>query len=235
MLLTTGTIAALLLGSPTAHFPDTFSLKFVPTKNSTVSYKINGTFDVQGQLATMDSTVVQKIISVDPNGTYSVQSNTVNGKVIFSGTEMPTQNNTVTIIYKVSGEPVSITGDLVDPLSLRVQNLTMLKRPDNNVKVGDAWLVDIKADAATDKPSLHGTFKLAGEEAVGVVQTLRVEATINEGDVKIPAHTVTTFWISKDDGSIVKYDCKYTNMQFPGAPLPLSGTLSMTRIEAPKS
>jgi hypothetical protein len=212
---------------------DDYSLKYTPKEGATVTYKMKVDMDITGNLATMDATVVQKILKVDPDGTYSVQDNTVDGKVVYSGSESAIPKNSTVHVYKPNGEVVSLTGQETDGNSLRVQRLTMLKRPDNNVKIGDTWQIESKADTAAvpPKPSLHGTFKLVGEETVGTYKTLKIEASLSEGDIPLPGNTTLTFWISKDDGSMVKSECKYVNLTFPGAPNPMTGSISMMRID----
>jgi hypothetical protein len=210
-----------------------FSLKYAPKEGTTITYKLKGNMDISGVQATMDSTVSEKILKVDPDGTYSVQINTLDGKITYSGQEMNVPKNSSVTVYKANGEVVSVSGTQVDPTNTRAQNLTMLKRPDANVKIGDAWQVESKGDATANKPSLHGSFKLVGTEDVGTYHTLKIEATMSEGEVPLPGSTTTTFWLNKDDASIVKYECKYLNMPFPGAPTPMTGDLSMTRVDKP--
>lgn len=210
---------------------DGYSLKYVPKEGATLRYMLSITMDLQGVQAKMDSNVEQKVLKVDPDGTYSVQSNTLSGKAVFGGQELQMPTSVSVTVYRANGEVVSISGAQVDPTSMRTQFLTMLKRPDNPVKASDTWIEDIKSDPVTKTPSVHGSFKFDGEEKVGSVDALKIEATVSEGDVATPGSTLESFWIDKADGSIVKYDCKFTNMPFPGAPGPISGTMAMVRAE----
>jgi hypothetical protein len=210
-----------------------YSLAYQPKEGSSMTYKLTGDMDLQGVQAQMTSTVVQKVLKVDTDGTYSVQSNTTGGQVQFSGQLMKIPLNQSVTTYKANGDILSVTGDQIDPSNLRAEMLTMLRRPDGKVKIGDSWQLEVKADAAAKSPSLHGSFKFVGEELVGTIPTLKVEAKVTEGDIANGGNTDTTYWLSKDDGSYVKYECHYVNMPFAGAPAPMSGSLSMMRVQKP--
>jgi hypothetical protein len=181
--------------------------------------------------AKLESKILQKVLKVDPDGTYSMQSNTLAGTLEVSGEKLDMPKNSSVAVYKPTGEVVSISGDRVDQTIMRSQNLTMLKRPENMVKRGDTWTLTIKSDPASKSPSVQGTFTFDGEETIGSYQTLKVRSQVSEGDVPNPGSVIATFWVNKTDGSLVKEECKYTSMTFPGATAPLSGTLAMTRTD----
>jgi hypothetical protein len=200
-----------------ARTDDTYALRWTPKEGDAITYSTEGTLDINAAPAAFKSKVVLKVIKVDTDGTYSVQSNSLDGTVTYQGTEIAMQRPITVTLYKPDGEIISVSGQQTDPTSFRVANLTAFRRPDNPVKLGESWPFDVKADAKTGAVAAQGTFKLEDEETIGTYDTLK-------GSVS------GTYWVNKADGSLVKYSGKWTNISFSGAPTPISGSITMTRL-----
>lgn len=223
-------LAAIGLPGTFAGHADTYSLRWTPKPGDKMSYTTEATLDINGMPGTLKTKSTEQVLKVDPDGTYSVQSSLDEGSVIFNGQQFPMQKSLKVTLYHPNGEIVSITGDQVEASSYRSANLAMLKRPDSPVAISDTWTEDLKADAKSGTVAVHGSYKLDSIEKVGDVDTLKIIAMTKETEGEETGAIDAVYWISKADGSLVKYLAKWTNVTFAGAPAPLNGTLTMTRI-----
>jgi hypothetical protein len=210
----------------------TYALRWTPKAGDKLKYSSDATFTINGQPSTFTSKSTELVLKVDPDGTFSVQSSVDEGSAIFQGQQFPMPKTIKVTLFKPSGEIVSITGDQVDASTYRVDNLSMLKRPDTSVAVGDTWTEDLKGDPKTGAIGIHGLYKLDSLDKVGDDDALKVTASTRETEGAEAGTVDATYWISKADGSLLKYIAKWSNVTFAGAPTPLSGTLTMTRTKS---
>lgn len=206
-----------------------YSLRWTPKTGDKLFYSTEGTVTIQGTEASLKSKSSWQVINVDADGSYTVQENPIDGSVVFNGQSFPLQKPIVVTLYRPNGEIVSLTGENIEGTSYRAANLSMLKRPDNPVNIGDTWTEDIKPDSKLGSVGMHGTYKLEAAEKVGDVEALKISAVNREVEGTEAGSIEATYWISKTDGSLVKYTAKWSNVTFAGAPAPLSGTMTMTR------
>ncbi|HVL40389.1 MAG TPA: hypothetical protein VM328_13450, partial [Fimbriimonadaceae bacterium] len=107
--------AFMLAALTTLALAQGFTLKRAAKAGDTAKYRLKADIDVAGTSATFTAVLTEKILRVEDNGNYVVESNQTEGKVIFSGTEMPApaQSPTVTI-YRPTGEVAEIRGEVQD-------------------------------------------------------------------------------------------------------------------------
>ncbi|HWD40262.1 MAG TPA: hypothetical protein VG944_15545 [Fimbriimonas sp.] len=210
---------------------DAASLKFSPKEGVSTSYSIDASLTINASPATMTSKMVEKIVKVDQDGTYSVQTDTDPGKIVYDGNSIDAPKSSSITVYKPNGEIVSMTGDYSDASSLRSLDLTILLRPDMPVNIGDKWEENLKTDPKTGAVAVHGTYTLDGEEKIGTHDAWRVVGSLREVEGTDPGSNEFTYWVSKEDGSVLKCSSKYSNVVFPGGQGPLSGTITYTRVD----
>lgn len=222
----TGTAA-----TPAATPLQSFGLKYQPKEGDTSKFKYDGVMELVGGQAFISGVVTQKVLKVDPDGTYTIQSSPGEGSLKFSGQTLPIPKYTSVTLYKSDGEIVNVSGEKTDATSIRYANLTMLRRPDKDQKIGDSWTMDLKSDTQNGSVPVHGLFRLESAEKIGKYDTLKISADIRETAGLDAGSSASTFWIDQNNGSIVKYQSKYTNVAFPGNPRPLSGTYNEARVD----
>ncbi len=221
---------AISLAAMSAATDGAFSLRWKPKEGDAITYSTEATFDVGGTQASIKSKTLEKVLKVDADGTYSVQSSTLEGMVTYLGQQIPLRKPITVTLYRPTGEVVSITGDDINAVSYRSANLTMLRRPENPVNVLDKWSTEIKGDPKLGSIGMKGSYTVEAEEKVGEFDTLRVTAVNKEQEGTDAGTVEATFWINKADGSVIKTTAKWTNVTFPGAPAPVSGTITTTRV-----
>jgi hypothetical protein len=226
--LATAVVAIQTAQTPAPH-AETYTLRWTPKAGDKLAYTTEASMQLNGAPSLIKSKSTEQVLKVDPDGTYSVQSSD-QGSVIFSGQEFPMPSTIKVTLYRPNGEIVSISGDQVDPTSYRAANLTILKRPDAPVAIGDTWTEDLKADPKSGAVEVKVLYKLDSIEKVGDTDALKIIATAQEAEGAEAGSVSAIYWISKADGSLVKYSGKWANVTFSGAPTPLSGTMTMTRV-----
>jgi len=223
--------ATILATAASANLADdTYSLKWSPKEGDTATYTEEGTFSVNVGDATLKGKLVEKVIKVAPDGSYTVQFTPQDGTVTYQGTAVPTGRTITLTTYKADGEVLSVTGEHANAQSTRYANLSAFKRPDNPLKVGDSWNFEVKADPKNGVVAVQAIGHLVDAEKLGAADALKVTLSSHETDVTQPGSIDTTYWIDQHDGSLLQYQAKWNAVSFPGAQNPLSGTMSMEKV-----
>jgi|GEM_PF-3081398 len=226
------TLCSVLLFAGTSAIPadDTYSLRWVPKEGDTSTYTMNCTFAVQVGNATLTQKTVEKVIKVATDGSYSVQYTPGEGSAEYQGQKFPVGKTISITTYKADGEILSVTGLDTNPTSVRYQNLSGFRRPDNPVKMGESWTFDIKADAKAEIVADHFVGKLVDAETYQNIPVLKVTISSHEVDVANPGSIDGIYLIDQKDGSLVDYKATWTSVMFPGNPTPLNGSMEMVRV-----
>ena len=197
-----------------------------------LKYRLKANIDVSGNSAEFSGLQTQKVLEVATDGTYTVQSATSDVKVTFGGQEIavpPDSVPSITTVYNVDGTVKEIRGDSAAADAYRASNLSTVFYTGKEIKVGDTFNNDKPADKNTGATAYKSTYKVVGEEKVGSYDTWKIEFSVKESEGETPASSNGTVWVDKNDGAMVKSDAKWENAPFPGAPAPVSGSVSITR------
>lgn len=226
----TGALALVALSAYALAAVQGYSLKRTPKAGDALKYRLKVNMDLGGQAATMSALVTEKVTAVDPTGNFTVQADQSQLDVKLGDQPIPApeQSSPEVSVYAPNGDIVEIKGNDVQPAFYRMATLSVFLAPDKPVAVGDTWSHDFPADPKTGRVAAHGDFKVLGEEKVGAVDTLKVQATIKETGAD-GASTDCTYWINKTDGTTVKMDGKWSNVPIPGSPVPITGTVTLAQ------
>ncbi|MER3496733.1 MAG: hypothetical protein C4320_08190 [Armatimonadota bacterium] len=202
-----------------------------PTVGEELKYSIKANLEVAGTEAVLNGTQVEKTIDVDKDGGYTLESRLVDGKVEFAGQSMdiPPAPATVTV-YKKDGSVKEIRGDSVEAGAYRSANLTSAFFPDKDLKIGDEWTNEQKANSSSGAVAFKSTFKLVADEKVNGIDSYKITSVTKESEGDTPASAEGTTWLEKSTGRLVKSTQKLNNVPFPGAPGPINGTITITRL-----
>jgi hypothetical protein len=202
-------------------------------EGQTIKYKLEGDIDFQGTPVGLSATVTQKVTKVEPSGNYTLEESQSDAKLVVNGAEqeMPS-DGTATSTYKPSGEIVEVKGAAGEPEKAnRMANLGIMFDSGKDIKVGDKWTYDIKADSAKGTVAGKAEYEFVSEEKVGNYDTMKIHATIKETEGTDPASATGYEWINKADGSLVKSESEWKNAPIPGAPGLINAKMKMTRID----
>jgi hypothetical protein len=205
------------------------SLKRTPKEGEVAKFRLKAELEFSGQPITFTGLVQEKTVAVTPDS-YTVETTQLEGKISMGGNEMDAPGGGVTTtVYEMNNVVKEIRGEMTDGSAYRMAALNGVVMPGKDVAVGDKWSHTFKADSARGSVAASGEFEVLAEEQVGGVDTVKIKATVRETEGAEPASSEGTFWLAKSDGNVVKMEAKWTNAPFPGAPAPISATVTMTR------
>lgn len=207
-----------------------YALKRMPKVGDSFTYKLTVAADFGGQSVNFTGTTIEKIIKVEDNGNYHVESVEKNMKVKFADQEMEIPEQPAsTSIYKANGALIEMKGEQVDSNSYRLANMSTLIAPEKPVKVGDKWTQETKADAKTGLAAAKADYEVLGAEKVGSYDTVKLKFSYKETEGSEPSSSEGTVWINVKDGSLVKADATVKNAPLPGAPGPADMKFTIER------
>jgi len=218
---------------------DGLTVKRVPKEGAIVKYSMTVDFDVNGGQGHLQATISEKVTSVDKDGNFTIEqsqadaSGTYNNEKIEVAARPP-----ITLTYKPNGQVSAIkdtqdasskTG-IIDSSSYRMENLADIIDPGKQIQAGDLWVSTVKADKTLGTVDAKAEYKFIAEEKIGDIDTLKIKASIKESEGDKPAQNEFSEWISKEDGSMVQMEAKWTNAPFPGVSYPVTATIKMVRL-----
>ena len=229
------TFLFLAAGFATIATADGFVIKRNPKLGASAKYSMDVLFDANVGQGTLKATLVEKVVDIDKNGNYSVEQSQIDATGTFDKEKIDISPRTpITLVYKPNGQVTSIVGDLTDANSYRMENLGSLLDPGHPIKINDTWIAEIKGDKTLGTQNVRIQYKLIAEEKVGDIDTLKIKGLAKEVDANLnavnPPTTDFTIWISKEDGSMVKLESKWTDAPFPGQSSPIPATIKILRI-----
>ena len=197
----------------------------------TFSMKVTADVQVMGMEANFSAKVHEKVVKVESNGNYAVESTQTEGKVKFGDQEMDAPaGGATTTRYSAAGEVLDITGDDVSVDAFRLANMTAMSVPDQAFKIGDKFNWDVKPTDKNGNTKGSGTVEVVGKEMVGSWESIKLKVMFKEGVGSEPAEVTGFVWQSTKDGSMVKFEGEYKNAPFPGAPGPINAKFKLERI-----
>jgi len=223
-------VLALAALSAAAFAADAITLTRKPKEGETTKYRMKAELELGGMPITFNGLLSEKVLKVEPNGAYSLETAQIEGKVSINGQEQDVPGTgSSTINYKGNGDVVEIKGDQVTPEAYRMANLGVVADPGKPINVGDTWSHEIKADKKTGALGVKADYKFLGEEKVGDVDTLKIKVNVKETEGSDPASADGTVWLNKADGMLIKMNSKWVNAPYPGAGMPVTATITLVR------
>ncbi len=211
---------------------DGYSFKRTPKEGESHKYKQSGKFEAGGMEITYEATSTNKVAKVEADGTFLEESTT--GDVKMNGQEPPDGgaggSQKTTTKYSPKGEVLEIKSENVGAEAYRFANLALFVTPETDIKVGDSWTYEVKEDKKTGAAAAKATYKLVAEEKVGDVDALKLTVSIKETATD-GASSESTVWLSKTDYTMLKTTAKWTNAPIPGAPVTISGEMTITLVK----
>ena len=209
-------------------------LKWTPKVGDMATYKINGTFEIEGlgEIVLGGSrTETVKSVDADKIVTESLSKMTATAM----GNELPVPESKETTVCKPDGTVLEVKeNDKPTPgAAMRLAHITMFSYPAAPVSVGDTWTAMGAKDEKLDMPGYKIEYKLVGEEKVGTWDVWKVTAKGAETEGSTPTKVESTYWVNKKDGSMVRSLSQLTDASFPGPEgveiPPMSGKMELTR------
>ncbi|MGV3618578.1 MAG: hypothetical protein ACO1SV_24920 [Fimbriimonas sp.] len=212
---------------------DGLSVARKPKEGEEIRYRMTADVDFGGLPIKAKFLVIDKTVKVESDGTFKIETSQLDGKLEMNGQEqdLPSGGATTTTFSK-EGEVKEIAGEQTGPDVYRMANLGLVRDAGKTLNVGDAWTHEFKGDKKTGAVAAKAEYKLLAEEKVGDWDALKISVKYKETEGTDPAGSDGTTWVSKADGSIIKFEQKWSNAPLPGAPAPINGTIKMDREAA---
>jgi len=208
---------------------DGFSLKRTLKAGDVLKYKQTGKFDIQGQQFEFEAVATEKIVKVEDNGSYVQNESTgdmkINGMEVPPGQGAPGASTTT---YSPKGEITEIKTEQMDANTYRFANMALFILPENDVKAGDTWTYEVKADEKKGIVAAKAKYTFVGEEKVGKDDCLKVKSNVTETGSS-PASSDGTVWIRKSDKVMVKMVAKWADVPVPNAGA-ISGEITLVLL-----
>lgn len=204
-----------------------YTLRVNVKEGETYKYEMTMHTDFGGQPLVFSVTLIDKVVKVDSEGNYTIESTQENGLVIFGYQEMPAPARPPTkatfrpngSLLKMEGENNPATGSFVN-----------INYPDKPVKVGDKW--EYEYQPSKESPKIKVEYEVVGVEKVNEIDTLKIKVkgkSLDESQMPMSfdGHT----WVDIKTGMMVRTTMAIKGLPVQGAPAPIDGTMRMELVK----
>jgi hypothetical protein len=209
------------------------SLKRKPKVGDVAEYKDNATFTTDQGEVTFAQKRVSTVTEVKPDGGFVTKVTTSDTKVVFGGQELPDQPSlTSSTEFGPDGLLKAITADMPPAAATyRIANLHAFKAPDGAVKIGDEIKFEIPADKKNGTPGVKTVYTVVSTEKVQAWDTVKLTFSTEETEGDTKSSIKGTVWLNSADGTLIKSQEEWKDVQPQGAPFPVSGKYSIERTK----
>lgn len=209
-------------------FDGPYTLKRTPKVGDEFKFNLKADLTTASGPVNLTGVVVEKVVKVDADGTYSVEESQSGGKIKMKDYELDIPSTApAKSRYKPNGEVIEFISEQGIP-ELRSATLDVFRQPDKPVKVGESWTWDSKGDAKLGTVNVRGIYTLVGEETIAGKACVKIRQVVSETEGSEPASKESTIWLEIATSTYVKLVSKWTNVPMSGG-TPISGTVSLTR------
>jgi len=234
-LLARGTtiVAVAMIALAAYAAVEDFNLKRKPKVGDADAFKITAVFETDQGTVNLSQKRAEKVTEVKADGGFLIESITSETKISFGGQELPDQPEVkATVEMGPDGLAKTFTSDMpADASTYRIANLHGFKAPDGAVKIGDEIKYEIAADSKKGTPLVKSAYKVVGTEKIKDWDTIKLTFASEESGAETNSSIKGTIWINTIDGSLVKSEETWANVQPQGAPFPLNGKFTSERTK----
>ncbi|MGE0000568.1 MAG: zinc-dependent metalloprotease [Fimbriimonadaceae bacterium] len=228
-LVATG-VAVPAPGGPLRFDPVTLRLQGEVDQIARYKTTVSLEFSVEGQNVELVVEQVEraKVVSVDADGTLTLERKVESSKQTIEGNELPSEEAPPpsTIVLNPNGTLVSYSSDEDEEtkeFSARMSQAGTIVFPEEEVEVGHKWSHDFTANSTLGTQAAKASYVYeANEEAAGAA-CAKVKASYAESGAK-GMKVEGTYWVELASGDVVKSKFEYQNVALPGAEPAIYGT-----------
>lgn len=226
-------MAVGLFAIPALAGAEDITLKRKPAVGDVSEFKLTAVFQTEQGEVNFSQKRTEKVTEVKPTGGFVQTVTTSDTKISFGGQELPnTSEASGTSEIGPDGLVISIISQPAsDASSYRIANLHSFKIPDSAMKAGDEIKFDIPADSKKGTPAVKSVYTVVGKEKVKDWDCVKFTFTSQETEGDPKSSVKGTVWLSSSDGSLVKAEEEWKDVQPAGAPFPVSGKYSTERTK----
>lgn len=204
-----------------------YTLRVNVKEGETYKYKMTMDIDFGGQPVVFSATLINKVVKVDSEGNYTIESTQENGLVKFGDQEMPAPAGPPTkTTFRPNGSLLKMEGENT-PAAGSFSNMNF---PDKPVKVGDKW--EHEYQPSKESPKIKVEYEVVGVEKVNEIDTLKIKVkgkSLDESQMPMSfdGHT----WVDTKTGMMVRTTMVIKGLPAQGAPAPIDGTMRMELVK----
>lgn len=184
--------------------------------------------------ATISGKISRTTKQIKDNGDYIVDNGTVELTMKMGGRQQkmaaqPAVPVTYNALGRVLGMAVPKGGD--EWSARRIINLESLYLPSQPLRLGGSWQVELPAEPGKSVAG-RGSYSLDAIEKVNGEECYRISGMFEETEGALPASETITFWISVDDGIVMRQEGTMINSPLPKSMQPSKSktTYRMVRV-----
>lgn len=197
---------------------DGIVLKRTVEQGQTLLYDFNATSSVQGMDVNISGTLRETVRSVEADGSFEVESVNEGFRVSVMGEEIPLPDASTITKFGANGEILDIRGDEVTAETAAQARLNAFIFPTDPVEAGDSW--------TREDDNVEMTYTFVGSESYGGFETHKIEWRGRDNSSSPAAEVSGTMWLDQSDGSMVRVEFEWRNMQQMGFSVDARGTIS---------
>lgn len=198
----------------------TYDLNWRPKPEQTLRFKVSLEVGDEQERVTLDWDMRSKVLKIEPNGDYTVETTASNRTMGFLGQEPETEPGEQTEVarYNAKGEEIDPKKEDEDEdedgaMGAIFGALSEFKPPAAGVKKGYKWSFDVKADPKKKSTAARLDYEVIGVEKVGELDAVRVNYTFLELSGEKPTKANGYFLIDAKDGSPVGMETITVNLR----------------------
>jgi len=213
--------AALALGQG-------YKLARTPKLGEELKYRLNAEFELVGTTASMTALITEKVVALDINGNFTVESRQTDGKQKVGAQEQAMRDTSGELaVYTSRGEVVEIKSSDKGGLKGRLSRLNSIVIPEREIKVGDSWSHTYLGSPMTGGIGGKATYKALNLEKIGEKNALVVQFEYKETTGALKAESSGKAWVDVLTGELLKLDAQWKNVPYmAGVPVDLKVTLN---------
>jgi hypothetical protein len=228
--------AVLLAGAAVAVAQEATKIKWTPKAGSSQNYRLVVNGNMQGMDFEFSTKIAHKVVEVRPDGNIVVEERQHGGEVKLNGTAMDVPGGmpeiTVRMVSKPNGEIVERKSNGPEGMeNPRLENSFAFIFPDKDLKPGDTWKRETKADKAKETYSTETVYTYAGTETLNGKKTHKITFKFREIDAPSNMTGEGTVWLRVEDGELVKGTYNLKNAEFAAGMGATDATATMTMVD----
>lgn len=205
-----------------------YKLARTPKLGQELKYRLFAEFELVSTTATMTALITEKVVALDINGNFTVESRQLEGKQKIGSQEQALRDTAGEMaVYTARGEVVEIKGKDNAGVKARLSRLNSIVAPDREIKVGDGWSHTYLGSPMSGGIGGKAAYKALALEKVGERNALVVQFDYKETTGAMKAESTGKAWLDVETGELLKLDAQWKNVPYmSGVPVDLKVTLN---------
>jgi hypothetical protein len=184
----------------------------------TLKYRATIICTVYGNDVTYKALLTERILQVDRDGSYTVQTTQSEITATNGDRDLPISAKDTPVssaVYGAGGNLVQLKSSPAEE-EWRLGNLSAFHLPGKPIAPGESWTAEIQPSAQRGNVGAIANYKFIGLDKVGAKEALRITESYKETRPSNPATSEAKIWVDATDGSVLKLEADWNNAPILG-------------------